>query len=163
MDHLKRSLLKHSLLFSALATLPGRLYAAQETQTIRDIRGRQIDYRIPPQRIYVADASLMFLYASLTGKQLTEKLAAIPAAFRHADELSYQQYSRAFPSLAALPHLAPLAGAQANTETIIDLHPDIIFVTTGTFFAMETGGITALLERAGIQIVVLDIRLFSLF
>lgn len=86
----------------------------------------------------------MFLCASLAGKQLPEKLAAIPAAFRHADELSYQQYCRTFPALAALPHLSPLAGAQANSETIVDLHPDIIFVTTGTFSAMETGGITAL-------------------
>ena len=162
MDHLKRRLLKHSLLFSALTALPGGLSAAPEKQTITDIRGRQIDCRITLQRIYVADASLMFLYASLTGKQLTEKLAAIPAAFRHADELSYQQYCRAFPALVALPHLAPLAGAQANTETIIDLHPDIIFVTTGTFSAMETGGITALLERAGIQIVVLDMSISPL-
>ncbi|WP_273745757.1 ABC transporter substrate-binding protein [Morganella morganii] len=165
MDQLKRCLLKHGLVFSALAALPGGLSAAPgktEQQVITDIRGRRIDCSVVPQRIYVADASLMFLYASLAGKQLTEKLAAIPAAFRHADELSYQQYCRAFPALAALPHLSPLAGAQANSETIVDLHPDIIFVTTGTFSAMETGGITALLERAGIQIAVLDLSISPL-
>lgn len=165
MDQLKRCLLKHGLVFSALAALPGGLSAAPgktEQQVITDIRGRRIDCSVVPQRIYVADASLMFLCASLAGKQLPEKLAAIPAAFRHADELSYQQYCRAFPALAALPHLSPLAGAQANSETIVDLHPDIIFVTTGTFSAMETGGITALLERAGIQIAVLDMSISPL-
>lgn len=57
MDHLKRRLLKHSLLFSALAALPGGLSAAPGKQTITDIRGRQIDCRLTPQRIYVADAS----------------------------------------------------------------------------------------------------------
>ncbi|MCU6272832.1 hypothetical protein KWI08_02735 [Morganella morganii] len=161
MDHLKRNLLKHSLLFSALAALPGGLSAAPEQPFITDIRGRQINCRITPQRIYVADASLMFLYASLTGKQLTEKLTAIPAAFRHADGLSYQQYCRAFPALTALPHLAPLTGAQANTETIVDLHPDIIFVTTGTFSAMETGGISALLGITAPGIITIRIILMT--
>lgn len=76
--------------------------------------------------------------------------------------MDHLKHSLLFSALAALPHLAPLAGTQANTETIVDLHPDIIFVTTGTFSAMETGGITALLERAGIQIVVLDMSISPL-
>lgn len=75
MDQLKRCLLKHGLVFSALAALPGGLSAAPgktEQQVITDIRGRRIDCSVVPQRIYVADASLMFLCASLAGKQLPD-------------------------------------------------------------------------------------------
>lgn len=153
-------MIKHGLLLSALATVPVAFAGQKGTErTVTDIAGRNIACPDVPKRIYLADPSLLFLYASLVNAGFTQRLVAIPAGFRAADRLSYQQYCRRFPEITALPHLPPLAAAQVNTETIVDLRPDIVFTTTGTFAAMEAAGTTLLLERAGIRIIVLDMSI----
>lgn len=151
----KRDLIKAGLAMAALSTLPCTAFAAKNRK-ITDILGRTVSYPIKTDRIYLADPSLIFLYATLVGKGLTQNLVAIPDNFRSADLRSYQLYCHTFPEIQQLPHLPSIGGAQANLETILDLKPDIIFTTTGTLAGLQANGLLALLQRANVPVIALD-------
>lgn len=132
---------------------------AEKKRSITDILGRSVDFSKKPERIYLADPSLIFLYAVLNKKNFVEKLVAIPSNFRSADLRSYQQYCKAFPALQTLPHLPPIGGAQANLEIILTLKPEMIFTTTGTFAGLQANGLLAILQRANIPVIALDMSI----
>ncbi|HGN1704411.1 TPA: ABC transporter substrate-binding protein [Providencia rettgeri] len=154
----KRDFIKAGLATMALTLVPSPSLAGKKHR-VTDILGRSVDFAKKPERIYLADPSLIFLYAALNKNNFIEKLVAVPSNFRSADLRSYQQYCNAFPDLQALPHLPPIGGAQANLEIILTLKPEMIFTTTGTFAGLQANGLLALLQRANIPVITLDMSI----
>ncbi|WP_272664385.1 ABC transporter substrate-binding protein [Providencia sp. PROV174] len=151
----KRAFIKTGLATMALNLVPYPSFAENKL-SVTDILGRSVDFPKNPERIYLADPALMFLYAALNENNFVEKLVAIPNNFRTADLRSYQQYCTAFPAIQTLPHLPSIGGAQANLETILMLQPEVIFTTTGTFSGLQANGLLALLQRVKIPVIALD-------
>ncbi|MEQ4674865.1 ABC transporter substrate-binding protein [Providencia vermicola] len=155
MESTKRHLVKAGLAIAMLSVVPRPVFSASRPK-VTDILGRSIAYPENAQNIYLADPSLVFLFATLGIHDFVEKLVALPSNFRTADLRSYQQYCAAFPKLEQLPHLPAIGGAQANLETLLALKPDIIFTTTGTFSGLQANGLLSLLQRANVPVIVLD-------
>lgn len=155
MESAKRNLIKAGLAMATLSAMPCPVVAAAMPK-VTDILGRTIAYPENAQKIYLADPSLIFLFATLGIPNFVEKLVAVPSNFRTADLRSYQQYCTAFPKVEQLPHLPAIGGAQANLETILELKPDIIFTTTGTFSGLQANGLLMLLLRANVPVIALD-------
>lgn len=154
----KRDFIKAGLATMVLSAVPSSVLA-KKRPVVRDILNRSVEYPEKIERIYLADSSLVFLYATLRGRHFLQKLVAIPSNFRTADLRSYQQYSHAFPDIKMLPHLPAIGGAQVNLETVLALKPNIIFTTTGTYAGLQANGLLTLLQRAGVSVIVLDMSI----
>lgn len=154
----KRDFIKAGLATMALSVVPSSAFA-ETRPVVRDILNRYVEYPEKIDRIYLADSSLVFLYATLNGSRFLDKLVALPSNFRTADLRSYQQYSRTFPDIKKIPHLPAIGGAQVNLETILALKPSIIFTTTGTFVGLQANGLLTLLQRSGVSVIVLDMSI----
>lgn len=159
MDKNKRILLKTSMALTVLLSCSIPLQANSSRHRLIDILGREVDLPKDLQRIYLADGSLLYIYASLCSGDLAERLVALPTNFRSADLNSFNQYSRAFPSLAMLPFFSAMSSGNFNSEQLIHLNPQLIVMTVGTYSAIKNNGVMEYLARANIAIVVLDMSI----
>jgi iron complex transport system substrate-binding protein len=123
--------------FLMAACLWWSLSAAAQTgtaSTVRDDRGREFSWAVPPSRI----VSLL--------PSLTETVCALGAC---AKLVGTDRHSNAPASVVSLPKLGGLDDAQI--ERIVALKPDVVLASTST-------RVVARLESLGLKVVVLESR-----
>lgn len=137
---------------AALSSFSTRALAA-ETFTITDLLGRNVTFERRPERIVVANYVLNFL---MTGGAVSiPKIVALPQDGWEATRVGeYRVLRDAFPQLMKLPSIGGYHDNLLNSEKILSLRPDAMVVGIAQY--RENVSRLAILERAGVKVVVLD-------
>ena len=121
--------------------------------TITDIENRSVTFDQAPKRFVVANYVANFLLVA--GEDNLKKIVAIPGdgweAMRKGE---YLAYTKAFPELKTLPSIGGYHDDILNSEKILSLKPDVLLVNRSQYHINQQR--LAILEKAGIKVVVLD-------
>ena len=145
-------------LFGAALSLSFPLAArAAETEgtsfAVTDLLGRKVRFEKAPERIVVANYILNFLMTG--GAASLSKVVALPQDGWEATRTGeYKLLTEAFPSILKLSSIGGYHDNVLNTERILSLKPDVILVNIPQY--RDNTRRLAVLERAGVQTVVLD-------
>src|SRR5690606_6904069 len=74
------------------------------------------------------------------------------------DLTGFNTYIEAFPAAADIPFLGNLTDGTLQTETVVDLDPDVLILTIGSRQAAEEVKLEAMLDQVGVKLVFVDFR-----
>ena len=124
-----------------------------------DCAGRQVQLSRAPKRIIVGNYLANFL---LTGgaSALQHVVGLTLDHWQDTRQGEYAVFTKAFPDLLKLPSVGGYHDDILNTERILSLKPEVLLIGKTQFEANNAR--IALLERAGIRVIVLDYHAMTL-
>ena len=136
---------------AALCAAAPSLWAAGDAVT--DVLNRTVTLPAHPKRIVVADYLANFVLTA--GPESLAKVCAVAADhWETARTGEYQVFTDAYPVLKTLPSVGGYHDNLLNTEKILALKPDVLLTSITKF--RDNAQRMALLEKAGIAVVVID-------
>lgn len=147
---------RRNLIAAATALFAGASVQASQSPwpaTLTDVLGRRVRVYKAPSRIVVADYVANFIITA--GEPSLARVAAIAADhWETARTGEYRVFTKAFPQLLTLPSIGGYHDNLLNTERILSLKPDVLLTSVAKF--KDNAQRMAILERAGIAVIVLD-------
>ncbi|MEO3431210.1 ABC transporter substrate-binding protein [Pelagibius sp. CAU 1746] len=121
--------------------------------TVTDLKGREVTLEKPAERVLLGFYYEDFL--AVAGPGAMGKVAALSTGpWRDWRPKQYEAYVAAIPSIAELPDVGETSGGTFSVEAAIAAKPDLAILAAWQFDAL--GDQVAVLERAGIPVVVVD-------
>ncbi|MEO5806310.1 ABC transporter substrate-binding protein [Devosia sp.] len=151
--------LSRLLLVPAVAALAAfSLPAFAQAFTVTDVAGRQVSFDHPVQRAILGEGRMLYSLAAIE----TENPFAHVVGWRNdlwtTDQKSFDAYVAKFPEAANLPFLGNLTDGTLQTETVVDLHPDVMILPIGNKVAADEIKLEDTLSGIGVKIVYVDFR-----
>lgn len=136
--------------------MPGVSWA--DPFTVTDVAGRQVSFDGPVDRVILGEGRLLYTLAALE----TENPFAHVVGWRNdlmtTDFTGYSAYLLAFPQAADIPFLGNLTDGTLQTETVVDLHPDVMILPIGNKTAADEVKLEQMLDQVGVKLVYVDFR-----
>jgi len=142
----------------AMAIVPGR--AAAQQIVVEDTLGRTVTLEQPARRI-VMGAGRLLPVLGLIHPDPASLLVGWRGDFK-LDQAQYAAWRERFPALEELPVIGSNAAEGLPVEVLIALEPDLVVLSLYDAEATETSQSLALLDRAGIPVIVVDFFLHPL-
>lgn len=150
-----RSLALATLAGTALV-LPVSAWAAPFTVT--DVAGRQVEFDGPVDRVILGEGRLLYTLAALEPENPFEHVVGWRNDLMTTDFTGYSTYLEAFPAAADIPFLGNLTDGTLQTETVVDLAPDVMILTIGNKAAADEVKLEEMLDKVGVKLVYVDFR-----
>lgn len=127
--------------------------ALASTVEVTDAIGRQVQVRLPVQRVVVNFNFEEF--TAVAGKDAWAKVVGISRTpWEGWRPAIFSRYAAVIPNLQAMPDVGHSEDGTFSAEKVIALKPDVVFMAEWTFKSLETQ--RAQIEAAGIPVVVID-------
>lgn len=141
----------------ALAALAGTPVLAQAF-TITDVAGREVSFEQPVERVILGEGRMLYSVAAIESEDPFDTVVAWRNDLWTTDLDGFNAYVEKFPRAADLPLLGRLTDGTLQTETVVDLDPDVLLLPIGDKTAADEVQLEAMLEGVGVKIVYLDFR-----
>lgn len=147
----------------ALAALAGTVFllpvASQaDPFTVTDIAGRHVDFAGPVQRVILGEGRLIYSLAAIETENPFAHVVGWRNDLNTTDLSGYNTYLAAFPQAADIPFLGNLTDGTLQTETVVDLAPDVMILTIGSKQAADEVKLEEMLDKVGVKLVYVDFR-----
>ena len=152
-----RSALSGFLAFLLLAFVVLLTATPGAAQQAVDLAGRTVRLDRPAQRVLLGEGRYLAALAILDGDRVLDRVAGTMGEFPLLDPAGYEQWTRRFPALAAVPLVGKAAPDSFSVERAIALKPDLaVFGLAGHGPGPQSKQVIAALEAAGIKVVFID-------
>ena len=126
--------------------------------TITDVAGRVVTLNGPAQRVILAEGRQIYAIATLEEGDPFQHIVGWTPDLYQNDYDAYLRFVAKYPASADLPVFgSPTAGA-FNVESAIALQPDVVVFNLDHLAPAREAGLIETLQKAGIQVVVIDFR-----
>lgn len=129
-----------------------------EPFTVTDVAGRDIAFDGPVERVILGEGRLIYPLAAIETDNPFEHVVAWRNDLNTTDLTGYNNYIAAFPAAADLPFLGNLTDGTLQTETVVDLDPDVLILTIGAKKAADEVKLEEMLDQVGVKLVYVDFR-----
>ena len=141
----------------AVATLFPATAGAQAF-TVTDVAGREVAFDEPVERVILGEGRMLYSLATIETQDPFAKVVAWRNDLWTTDLDGYNAYAEKFPELKDLPILGNLTDGTLQTETVVDLQPDVLLLPIGNRTAADEVQLEPMLEGIGVKIVYIDFR-----
>lgn len=141
----------------SLALFSSALQAA-ELVKIKDITGREVDVRVPVERVILGEGRQIYFASALDTQDPFGRVVGWRDDFQKADLDGYNAYLEKFPEMAKIPTFGGMKDGTFDIEQAIALKPDVIIMNTEAKSATEESGYIEKLAKVGIPLVYIDFR-----
>lgn len=151
--------MKISSLISTVAVLA--LTAAPafaQSFTLTDVAGRDVTFDKPVERVILGEGRMLYSIAPLEREAPFDKIVAWRNDLWTTDLDGFNIYTTKFPRGAELPQLGNLTDGTLQTETVVDLAPDVLLLPLGNQRAAEEVKLEEMLDGVGVKVVYIDFR-----
>ena len=136
--------------------LPGASWA--DPFTVTDVAGRQVQFDGPVDRVILGEGRLLYTLAALETDNPFAQVVGWRNDLMTTDFTGYNTYIEAFPAAADIPFLGNLTDGTLQTETVVDLDPDVLILTIGSKKAADEVKLEDMLAQVGVKLVYVDFR-----
>ena len=148
---------------TALAALAGTalllpVVSYAEPFTVTDVAGREVAFDGPVERVILGEGRLIYSIAAIETENPFAHVVAWRNDLNTTDLTGYNTYLEAFPQAAEIPFLGNLTDGTLQTETVVDLAPDVMILTIGAKKAADEIKLEEMLEQVGVKLVFVDFR-----
>lgn len=126
--------------------------------TVTDVAGRQIAFDGPVERVILGEGRLIYSLAAIETENPFEHVVAWRNDLNTTDLTGYNTYLSVFPEAADIPFLGNLTDGTLQTETVVDLDPDVLILTIGSKQAADEVKLEQMLDQVGVKLVYVDFR-----
>ncbi|WP_434672211.1 ABC transporter substrate-binding protein [Pseudomonas sp. R1-15] len=158
---LTRSSLTAWLLGAAALLLSGLVFSdtlpATRT-TVTDLLGRQVQVRIPVQRVILGEGRQLYLVAALDTDNPIRRIVGWRKDLIQSDPDTYGAYLRRYPAIARIPTFGGFEDGTFDIEQAISQQPDVIVLNIEAQHATEDARYIEKLDALGIPVVYVDFR-----
>lgn len=158
---LTRSSLIAWLLGAAALLLSGLVFSdtlpATRT-TVTDLLGRQVQVRIPVQRVILGEGRQLYLVAALDTDNPIRRIVGWRKDLIQSDPDTYGAYLRRYPAIARIPTFGGFEDGTFDIEQAISQQPDVIVLNIEAQHATEDARYIEKLDALGIPVVYVDFR-----
>ena len=141
-----------------LAALPLMLSAETKTVTVTDIASRQVDVKVPVQRVILGEGRQIYLVAVLDTDNPFKRVVGWREDLSQADPDNYSIYLEKFPQMAEIPTFGGFKDGSFDVEQAVALAPDVVIMNIESKQATEDARYIQKLAAAGIPVVYVDFR-----
>lgn len=146
-------------ILAAFAALLLSLGAARaEPVVVTDLKGRELRFDRPPERILLQDGTDAMLLALLDRDEPFARVAAWNRNLLDADPSLWEVLRERWPAADAVP-VIPIDGANYDLEAMLALRPDLVVVQRGAAGPFASGELEPIFEAVGAQVVYIDTEL----
>jgi iron complex transport system substrate-binding protein len=147
----------------ALAALAGTVFllpvaSLADPFTVTDVAGREVAFDGPVERVILGEGRLIYTLAAIETENPFEHVVAWRNDLNTTDLTGYNAYLAAFPAAADIPFLGNLTDGTLQTETVVDLDPDVLILTIGSKKAADEVKLEEMLDQVGVKLVYVDFR-----
>lgn len=130
--------------------------ATRHQVTVTDIIGRQVSVVVPAERVVLAMARDLHMFAAVAGEETLKKIVGWGPDLKLWDQDTYLKYEEKFPEIEAIPDVGYHYNGNFSVERVISLKPDVVIFPK--WIADIEGGADdmAKLEQVGIPSIVID-------
>lgn len=150
----------HKIALAALAgtafLLPVASFA--EPFTVTDVAGREVTFDGPVDRVILGEGRLLYPLAAIETENPFAHVVGWRNDFNTTDLTGFNTYIAAFPEAADIPFLGNLTDGTLQTETVVDLDPDVLILTIGSKKAADEVKLQDMLDAVGVKLVYVDFR-----
>lgn len=129
-----------------------------EAITVTDVAGRQVTFDKPVERVILGEGRMIYALATIETEDPFGKVVAWRNDLWTTDLDLYNDYVATYPKVKDLPVLGNITDGTLQTETVVDLHPDVLLLPIGNKTAADEVGLEAMLDGIGVKIVYIDFR-----
>lgn len=126
--------------------------------TVTDVAGRQVAFDGPVDRVILGEGRLIYTLAALETENPFAHVVGWQNDLFSTDLSGYNAYLAAFPEAADIPYLGNLTNGTLQTETVVDLNPDVLILTIGSKTAADEVKLEDMLSQIGVKLVYVDFR-----
>lgn len=126
--------------------------------TVTDVAGREVAFDGPVERVILGEGRLIYPLAAIETENPFAHVVAWRNDLNTTDLTGYNTYVEAFPEAADIPFLGNLTDGTLQTETVVDLSPDVMILTIGSKTAADEVKLEEMLEQVGVKLVYVDFR-----
>lgn len=126
--------------------------------TVTDVAGREVQFDGPVDRVILGEGRLLYTLAALETENPFEHVVAWRNDLMTTDFTGYTTYIDSFPAAADIPFLGNLTDGTLQTETVVDLDPDVLILTIGSKKAADEVKLEDMLAQVGVKLVYVDFR-----
>lgn len=134
----------------------------QSLVTVTDIAGREVQVKVPVQRMLLGEGRQLYLIASLDQENPLEYIAAWRNDLIEADPATYHQYLEKFPDLAKVPTFKGSEGSLIDIESAVVKKPDVVLLNLEAMRANEDAKYIEKLAELDIPVLYIDFRHYPL-
>ncbi|MCK8782687.1 ABC transporter substrate-binding protein [Rhizobium sp. NTR19] len=142
---------------AALATLLP-ISALAESFTVTDVVGREVTFDRPVQRVILGEGRMLYGLAPIEKEDPFAKVVGWRNDLKNNDGDGYNAYVKKFPKAKDIPFLGNLTDGTLQTETVVDLKPDVMLLPIGNKKAADEVKLEEMLDGIGVKIVYIDFR-----
>ncbi|WP_434697529.1 ABC transporter substrate-binding protein [Pseudomonas sp. Z1-14] len=158
---LTRSSLIAWLLGAATLLLSGLCFSGTSpvtTTTVTDLLGRQVQVRVPVQRVILGEGRQLYLVAALDTDNPIRRIVGWRKDLIQSDPDTYGAYLRRYPAIARIPTFGGFEDGTFDIEQAISQQPDVIVLNIEAQHATEDARYIEKLDALGIPVVYVDFR-----
>ena len=126
--------------------------------TVTDVAGREVAFDGPVDRVILGEGRLIYPLAAIETENPFAHVVAWRNDLNTTDLTGYNAYVAAFPEAADIPFLGNLTDGTLQTETVVDLAPDVMILTIGSKKAADEVKLEEMLDQVGVKLVYVDFR-----
>lgn len=131
--------------------------ALAQSFTVKDVAGRDVVFDKPVDRVILGEGRLLYSVAAIETDPFAKVVAWRNDLMRN-DADSYNAYVAKFPKAKDVPFLGNLTDGTLQTETVVNLKPDVMVLTIGDKKAADEVKLEEMLGKIGVKVVYVDFR-----
>lgn len=131
---------------------------SSDTITVTDLLGRQVQVRVPVQRVILGEGRMLYIVAALDTENPIGRIVSWRKDLIQADPDTYALYRQKFPKIADIPTFGGFEDGAFEIEQAITLKPDVIFLNIEAQRAIDDARYIEKLAVLGIPVVYVDFR-----
>jgi iron complex transport system substrate-binding protein len=141
-----------------VACLPVQTQAADQTVTVTDIVGRQVEVKAPVGKVILGEGRQMYFVATLDTEDPFRRVVGWRDDLEKADLDGYRDYLAKYPHIAKLPKFGGSKEGTFDVEQAISLKPDVMIMNMEAKTATDDSKLIEKLAKVGIPVVFVDFR-----
>lgn len=128
------------------------------TTALTDLAGRQVQVRLPVQRILLGEGRQLYLVAALDTANPIRRVVGWRKDLIQADPDTYAMYREKFPAIADIPTVGGFEDGSFDIEQAMTLKPDVVLLNIEAQRATADARYIEKLGALGIPVVYVDFR-----
>jgi len=143
------------LALTALLPLPSK---AADTVTVTDITGRQVQVKVPVEKVILGEGRQMYFVAALDTDAPFKRVVGWRDDLEKADLDGYRDYLAKYPQIAKIPTFGGFKEGTFDVEQAVSLKPDVILLNVEAKTATDDAKLIEKLAKINIPVVFVDFR-----
>lgn len=129
-----------------------------EKKTLTDVTGRQVQVKVPANRILLGEGRQLYVLSGLLGDDTVNHIVGWRNDLIEADPATYQQYLKVFPELANIKTFKGTEDSLIDIEAAIIEKPDVVLLNLETENNVKDAKFIEKLDELGIPVLFVDFR-----